>query len=64
MAVSAKTKIPHGFWNWRGHADGSQKSLAKALGCKKVQGAVPKKMAEYARVLGEKIKELKASTTG
>ena len=64
LLVDAKTKIPRGFLKWRGHAETSQSNLAKALGCNKVQGAVPKKMAEYARVLGEKIKELKASAAG
>jgi len=65
LAVSAKTKIKQGFWNWRGHADKSQNNLRDALNLQeKPQGAAPKRMAEYARLLGEKIKELKASTAG
>ena len=64
LAVSAKTKIKQGFWNWRGHADKSQNNLRDALNLQeKPQGAAPKRMAEYARLLGEKIKELKASST-
>jgi len=34
------------------------------LECKTFQGATWKRMTEYARVLGEKIKELKASAAG
>ena len=65
LAVGAKTKIQPGFFKWRGHYVKSKKILAEALDCKTIPyGTAPEVMAEFVRLLGEKIKEVKASTAG
>ena len=47
------------------YSNQSQNNLKDVLGLqKKPQGSADKRMAEYAYELGEKIKALKASTTG
>ena len=61
------TKIPKGFWNWRGHGKKSQSNLAEVLECKKFKsvGRGPAAvMGDYVGELDKKIKELKASTAG
>ena len=61
-AVSAKTEKKFQF-NWLGKSSESQRSLHRALRCKKFQYSPPDRVAAYLKELDAKIKEFKAAAS-